>query len=325
MTDETLDSSLPAEANQSKPLPPRREATPWTIAFVTVLTALIGFTLIGPFIGLMIAYPMYDGEPMDFITDVGNPVGKEYMRSLMMIVQGASTLIGLAVVPTLFWMQLKRKKVTTLFTDTPLNPMYLWLAAGTIIFFIGLDSVIIEWNSNLDLPDGAFETFAKDLKERTGTFVKWLVAFPNAGHYVIGVIVIAILPAIGEELVFRGFLQPELQKSFKNPHIGIWVAAILFSALHMQFYGFFPRIFLGALMGYMYYWSKNMWVPILAHFVNNMIAVTMLYVSLKHMPELNFDDTEAMPWYIVISSGAIFVALLYRFYSLRKTADDVRS
>lgn len=78
-------------------------------------------------------------------------------------------------------------------------------------------------------------------------------------------------------MLFRGIVQPKLTEHFKNPILGIWVTAIVFSAIHMQFEGFFPRMILGAMIGYLFYWTNNLWVPIVAHFVNNGLQVVVAY------------------------------------------------
>ena len=94
---------------------------------------------------------------------------------------------------------------------------------------------------------------------------------------------IAIIPAIGEELLFRGVIQRIFTRWTRSNHWGIWIAAILFSALHMQFYGFVPRMLLGVLFGYLLVWSGSMWLPIIAHFLNNALAVIAMYMIDKEL------------------------------------------
>jgi membrane protease YdiL (CAAX protease family) len=94
----------------------------------------------------------------------------------------------------------------------------------------------------------------------------------------INIIVLAILPALGEELLFRGILQQILIRIFRSYHTGIWLTALLFSALHFQFYGFIPRLILGLIFGYLFYWSSNLWLPVLAHFINNVVPVILSFL-----------------------------------------------
>ncbi|MDR1980501.1 MAG: CPBP family intramembrane metalloprotease [Tannerellaceae bacterium] len=89
----------------------------------------------------------------------------------------------------------------------------------------------------------------------------------------LNVAVIAAVAGITEEFLFRGALQRILEKRFTSHHTVIWIAAVVFSTVHMQFYGFLPRLLLGAYFGYLLYWTRSIWVPVFAHFVHNGIAV----------------------------------------------------
>lgn len=87
----------------------------------------------------------------------------------------------------------------------------------------------------------------------------------------------AVMPAICEEFVFRGVFQKIMHRGFNNAHAAVWVTAFLFSLAHFQFYGFVPRFILGAALGYLYLYSGTIWVPMVAHFTNNAIAVLSVY------------------------------------------------
>ena len=103
------------------------------------------------------------------------------------------------------------------------------------------------------------------------------------------IFMIALLPALGEELLFRGIVQKIFTQWSKNVHLGVWISAVLFSAMHVQFYGFIPRMMLGALLGYLLVWSGSLWLPIMAHFVNNASAVIFTYLFDKQMMTVNPD------------------------------------
>ena len=306
--------------------PTHKEASPWTVAPIVLIVTLISFGLIGPFIGLAIVYPFYDGTPMDFMNDIVDPFDNESMKNLLLIVQGAATLFGLAIIPALFWKAVKQRPVLSLMEGPSLKPVTYLIIIGIVIFFMGPNSVLIEWNAGLDLPDGAFETWARDTEQRATELTRYMASFNNFGQYLLGVLVIALLPGIGEEIVFRGLLQPELQKAFKNIHVGIWLSAIFFSALHLQFYGFFPRVLLGALFGYLFYWSGNLIVPMFAHFINNLFAVSMIYFGYSDLPGME-ENTEAMPWYVIALFTVLCGLLLYEFRRQQRNpalSNDVR-
>lgn len=130
-------------------------------------------------------------------------------------------------------------------------------------------------------------------------------------------LVVAVLPAIGEELVFRGILQRYLDRY--GAHLAIWSAALLFSAFHMQFAGFLPRLFLGALMGYLLHWSGSLWLPIFAHLLNNGAQILAVYVAQQRgaLDDLLSEATPTLPWWGFAMAIAVFAAAAYR---LRRTA-----
>jgi membrane protease YdiL (CAAX protease family) len=149
-----------------------------------------------------------------------------------------------------------------------------------------------------------------------------MTKFDSIGEFMIGFVVIAIFAAFGEEFVFRGLIQSELLKTISNPHVAIWITAILFSAFHMQFFGFVPRMLLGAMFGYLYYWSGNLSLAMLAHFVNNGLQVIVIYLYQKGKLSFDPEATDYFPLSAVLASAVVTGALLYYF---RKIYRDSQS
>ena len=135
-------------------------------------------------------------------------------------------------------------------------------------------------NGNMQLPEilKGVEEWMRSSEDRAAELTKAFLQMDNLNDLLYNLFLIAVLPAIGEELIFRGIIQRSINESNKNYHWGVWISAILFSALHMQFYGFIPRLFLGAFFGYLYVWTKTLWAPIFAHFLNNGMAVLLTYI-----------------------------------------------
>jgi hypothetical protein len=126
-------------------------------------------------------------------------------------------------------------------------------------------------------------------------------------------VVIGIIPAVGEEFLFRGLIQNQLQSLTRNAHWAIWITGILFSTIHIQFYGFVPRMLLGVLFGYMYVWSGNLIYPMLAHFANNGFQVVMLYLYKSEFTSFNIDETDTVPWTVFFTSAMISIVLILYF------------
>ena len=149
------------------------------------------------------------------------------------------------------------------------------IVAGIGLIFPVAMSPLSEWNANLSFPDfmSGFERWAKEEEDRLAKITSLITAIDSVPELLLGILVIALLPAIGEELVFRGMIQQELWRGSRNIHLAIWTSAFIFSAIHVQFFGFIPRLLLGALFGYLYYWSGNLLIPMFSHFFNNAFAV----------------------------------------------------
>lgn len=116
-----------------------------------------------------------------------------------------------------------------------------------------------------------------EVESRTENLVKALMVMEGPGEFAFNFALVAILPSIGEELLFRGVLQQQIEKWSRSPVAAVWIAAVLFSAFHFQFQGFFPRLILGACLGYLFIWTRNLWAPIVAHLFINGIQLTAQY------------------------------------------------
>ena len=155
------------------------------------------------------------------------------------------------------------------------------------------------------------------MKEKEAIAMKMtiqLITVRSNFDFIVNLFMIAVIPAIGEELMFRGGVQRSLNRAFENPHLAIWLSAIIFSAIHMQFYGFVPRMLLGAGFGYLYYYSGSIWYAMLAHFINNAYAVcAAFYMQKHHMPLDKADEPIGFPWYGYLISAIITIALFKIF------------
>lgn len=175
--------------------------------------------------------------------------------------------------------------------------------AGLVVVSTPLINWLMIWNQQLVLPGFlkplenwmiASEANAKNITE---AFLK--MATPM--DFLINLVMIGLIPAVGEELLFRGLLQPLIKGVIKNALISILFTSILFSAMHLQFYGFLPRMVLGLILGYLLEWSGSLWLPMLLHFLNNGMAVLMAYFY----PTINMDEvgtTAGNTWPLLVSS-----------------------
>jgi membrane protease YdiL (CAAX protease family) len=162
----------------------------------------------------------------------------------------------------------------------PLLPTY-FLLFLLMFFSIPIINHLVEINQNLSFPESlkSVEQWMSQKEENANQIMVEFLKADNISALLLNLFMIAVLPAVGEELLFRGVLQRLIGKWLKNKHVGIFLAAVLFSAMHLQFYGFLPRLALGILFGYLFLWSGTLWLPIMAHFINNATAVIAFYVT----------------------------------------------
>lgn len=134
------------------------------------------------------------------------------------------------------------------------------------------------YNNLITLPESMadLEQFFKETKESSEKTLKLLFQDKSISSLLINILIIAVIPGIVEELYFRGCLQRSLNLASRNIHVAIWITAIIFSLLHFQLAGLFPRIILGAVLGYIYAWTRNIWVPIIVHIIHN---ATIVFVT----------------------------------------------
>ena len=151
----------------------------------------------------------------------------------------------------------------------------------TTFLFIILNAPVIEWNRAISFPEfmSGFEEWATLKEKQLESLTIHLISFDNTTEYLIGILTIAIIPGFCEEYFFRGVLQKNFKLLLNNPHVAIVLSALLFSAFHLQFYGFFPRFLLGVLFGYMFYWSGSLIYPVIAHALNNFIGISLVYAA----------------------------------------------
>jgi membrane protease YdiL (CAAX protease family) len=176
-------------------------------------------------------------------------------------------------------------------------------------------------NAKMELPAwlSGIENWMRDKEDTASYLTGILLEADSLWILAMNIIVIAILPALGEELLFRGVIQQIFQKMFKSGHLAIWVTAIIFSSIHLQFYGFLPRLLLGLVFGYLFYWGRSIWLPVTAHFINNAIPVISSYFEGGDQTNVNtWQFTETRVLFFLLSALSCVLILLYFKHIYRK-------
>lgn len=276
------------------------------------------FSRIVVWIGLMIAFTM--------VVSVGwllSDVDKTATSSLKWL-QCIQTL-SLFLLPALlcaWWCDDNHRPFRWLRMDKMISWHVVGLAALVMVCAIPGINLLADLNNRIVLPEclSSLEQFFRQMEEEAALLTERFMQADNVWVMMINMGLMAVLPALAEEMSFRGVLQQLLGG---RTHVAIWLTAVIFSAIHMQFYGFIPRMLMGALFGYVFVWTGSLWVPIVMHFVNNGMAVLVYYIlSSKGVSiDTNYADTlgAGTTWWLGVIS-LLTVGILLRVLYLRITS-----
>ena len=206
----------------------------------------------------------------------------------------------------------------TIFYRRPLHVMCLDRAPGLkailvvlAFYLVSLPAMnwLVDFNQSVTLPSwmSGLEQAMRTMEDSAADATEQLLDINTMWQFLSSVFVIGIMAGLSEEILFRGAMQRTMQDSRLNTHVVVWITAIVFSAFHMQFFGFIPRMVLGAWLGYLLVWTRSLWVPIIAHTLNNSTVVFFSYMANKGIVAEDFGDhlglpaSGAFPWLAVLS------------------------
>lgn len=281
-----------------------------------ILLGLFGAaTLVASLVVIVIASSLWHIPLMQIPDAVTNPRYADMGR----MAQGVAALVGMGLPALVFARILNRFPLQHLHFSSRVNWKQLVLVVVLIFFSLYVSGALAELNEHIPLSPQLTAKFKKLENDYTQQ-VMVLGNMHNLRDYFFTLLIIAFIPALVEEMLFRGCLQQLLIGLTKHAFTGILIASIIFSAIHLSYYGFLARLFLGMLLGYIYYYGKNIWLNVLAHFLNNALVVTQMYV-LSRQGKLTADsinDSYPLYWGLI---GLL--AVLAAFYYFRKESNKL--
>jgi len=257
--------------------------------------ALIGLCLISGFIvslvGIVIGLLLFD---LNFLK-LGTLMKETWKPGVMGFLKLSQffSAIGLFVLPPIILVWMRGKPV---FSELRISvkPHAGWVLFCMLLMVVQLPLIngLGALNAEMVFPDflKGLENWMRVKEDETGVMTKAFLDMPTYLHLAEALLVMAVIPALGEELLFRSAMQPIISKWTKMPHLSIWITAFIFSFIHFQFFGFLPRFLMGAFLGYLFYWTGNIWYSIAAHFVNNGLTVVMYFLVQHKYIEETTDD-----------------------------------
>ena len=283
------------------------------------LIFVLASTIVFSILGVLFGYLFMGISPLQIASMMSNLENVNTINYLKL--QQVFQSIGMFIFPPIMaHFVFRKEKENYLKIKIIKNYSFLILAGILMLIAIPFINFLAQVNQAMILPD-ALSSFAEWMKQKEADAAKLTEVFLQADHIytlLINIFVVGLLPALGEEMLFRGVLQKIFAQMTSNVHWAIWITGFVFAAVHMQFYTFLPRFMMGVLFGYLFVWSGSLWITITAHFVNNSAAVIIHYLAQKNIVDTEMDKVGNTDYLLLTLSLILFSAIVYYFWKNRQ-------
>jgi membrane protease YdiL (CAAX protease family) len=283
-----------------------------SIQFLYILFIVVGLMIIGTILGACIVMAFYGLQTIVEIQHLNTAA--PHILSGFWIIQILGVTIPIFLTSIIFAKYVVKQPQTYLKTKLDISPLLL----GLVVLVMFASSPFLEYlitiNQKMVMPQSLkwLEQWMREKEDAGQKATQLLTQFKTVWDMLFALLEIGLLTAIAEEFLFRGAIQTIFTRWTKSPHWGIWIAATLFSAFHMEFFGFLPRLMLGVGFGYFVYWSGSIWAGVLGHFINNGSVVIITYLFQQKI--IRFDPDSSHYNYIITTFSLIFTVLLFFIY-----------
>ncbi len=278
--------------------------------FITIILMITGYIAALPFVDKTL-FQLLEG------IDRNDGLYTYFMKYLQFI-----SHLGMFIIPSLiaawaFGLNIKKY----LFLQYIPSARILFLSIILLFLSLPFINFLIEQNLQMHFPERlkGIENWMRNTEKAAEELTHTFLTVETISGLLFNLFLIAIIPAIGEEFMFRGVLMRIFQRWTGDSHAAVWITAIIFSAIHFQFFGFFPRLVLGIFFGYLVIYTKSLWPAMVAHFVNNAVAVLAFYFYKNKISETaieNIGKGSGGFWVALVSLVAVVVVL----YIIRRLA-----
>ncbi|HCK23123.1 MAG TPA: hypothetical protein DHW15_13485 [Bacteroidetes bacterium] len=240
----------------------------------------------------------------------------------LQLYQVISSLGRFLLVPFLYCYLAGVPSLSTLGLHRAPGPKAILLIVPIVLSAAIVTGFVYEWNQGIDFPAAlsSLESRMRDMEASAQNMTDAFLGTQRWSGLLLNLLIIGVVAAVSEEIIFRGLLQHVFMGWTRNGHAAIWLSAFAFSFIHLQFFGFFPRLLLGALLGYLYMWSGSLWTAIFGHFLNNSMAVVLYFLVARGV--IDSDPTETGTWIQALVFLPIFALFMWQYY--RTTQDGKR-
>ena len=271
----------------------------------------LGFQFLGAFLGAWIY-----GFRISEVLALGNYDNPSYVAAAKLIQILGS--VGTFIVPALLFSYLFEGDLFSYYKfRNPTGWMPMILVILMMVSVIPFINYMAEINMKMEIPIRAIDQVLRSLESSAEEMMVAFTATKNLGGLLVNLLMIGVIAAVGEELIFRGLLQKLMIQMVRNVHVGVLITAVLFSAFHFQFFSFLPRFVLGIILGYLMFYGRSIWYPILAHFANNAMGVIYYYFNSRGSADDLLEEigTSTLIPVAAVISLALFLIFAILWYS----------
>lgn len=298
-----------------------QQLAPWQ-QLLYLIAVSIGCTIIGIVVTLGIITLIYGNGMVWQLLQMTNTGDPDFINAFRIFLGLGNTFFMFFVSAMIFAYMIVREPDEYIGARNYFPPVLILLALGFMLFFLPTIDILGYFNRQMTLPPAlhGLDKWIHDSEAQATATVKIALDMKTVGDLLASLFVVAVLPALSEEFFFRGCMQPIFERWTKNTHWAVWITAFVFSFMHFEFLGFVPRFLMGAGLGYLFAWSGSIWPSVVAHCLNNGLAVWGYYAWQHHMAKINPDSTTPMfsqSWiYILSTVTALFILVIYRRVTL---------
>ena len=293
-----------------------RDASPLMQLFLLIAVTLFSVGMVGS-VGILASKTFYGADWEQILEYISDPAQPGAMGPLKLL-QLFNTL-ALFLIPAMIFSQIfSSKPEVFLRLNRYSTPLILLLVSVLFIAFTPITDFLAWINDSIHLPSflSSFEADMRSSAESQQLLIGQFIEMNSVSDFLYNLVLLAIVPALGEEFFFRGIVQRLLIRNTKKVHLSVWVTGLAFGLMHQQFFAIIPLTILGALLGYIKEWTGSLWASILAHFVNNALIVFVAYFM-----NYNMSDLEAIssPNLLILIPAFVATGAIIFYFIKQKT------
>jgi len=286
------------------------QLTPFAKIIFVLMLIILGLVLavLGGILLTMIQYHADMAKAILLLSNINDPSVLPLLKELQILQSVLLFIIPAGIAGYLF----ERSSLGYFGLNKVPSGSILLMILLIMMFSLPMINGMVSLNEMMKLPAvfRGIEQWMKEAENQAAQITETFLDVHTIGGFAVNMLMIAVIPAIGEEMLFRGLFQRLFGEWFKNIHIAIILAAFLFSAVHLQVYGLLPRMILGVMFGYLYLWTGTLWAPVFAHFLNNGAAVLVSYLSNTGIIHADYEKFGSTDNVFLITGSVVFTGML---------------